>query len=135
MIEEEIALLEHRLTSTQSQLTSNLIGHMLDDIDAMLNNNLNETNEMSPTNESLQNEIERLQTLKKDMIQQAVITSRRMADRLNTIVQIEQNKFSLMNRYMASTYEWQKVVFDTIETRRLHMIERANFIIKHKLLK
>ena len=53
MIEAKIAVFEHRLTSIQSQLTSNLIGHMLDDIDVMLNNNLNKTNETSPTNDSL----------------------------------------------------------------------------------
>ena len=37
--EEDIALLEHRLTATtQSQLTTNLIGHMIDDIDVILTN-------------------------------------------------------------------------------------------------
>ena len=69
MIEEDIALLERRLTSTtQSQLTSNLIGRMIDDINIILNNNSTKINEISPMNCSLPNEIKRLQTLKRDII-------------------------------------------------------------------
>jgi hypothetical protein len=56
MIEEEIALLEHRLTSTQSQSTSNLLGHMLDDIDRRLTS-LIETMETSASTCTLPKEI------------------------------------------------------------------------------
>ena len=66
--EEDIALLEHRLTATiQSQLATNLIGHMIDDINVILTNS-NKTDEISLTNCFLPNEINRLQTLKRDII-------------------------------------------------------------------
>jgi hypothetical protein len=94
MVEEDIALLEHRLTSTQSQIV-----------------------ETSATTCSLSNEIKRLQVLKKDIIHQAIITSRGIAENLNTMIQIEKNKFSSKNRFIESTWEWQKMVFDAIEIR------------------
>ena len=66
--EEDIALLEHRLAATtQSQLTTNLIGHMIDDIDVILTDS-NKTDEISLTNCSSPNEINRLRTLKRDII-------------------------------------------------------------------
>jgi hypothetical protein len=132
MIEEVIALLEHRLTSTQSQSASNLVGHMIADIDTILKNS-NETVKTSPTTCTLSNEIKRLQVMRRDIIHQTIIASRRMAENLKTMIQIEQNKFSLKNRFIECTSEWQKMVLNAIEIRRLHMIERASFTIKHKL--
>lgn len=132
MIEEDIALLEHHLTSNKTRSSSNLIHLMIDDIDSTLKNS-NEIIKTSPTTCSSSIEINRLQILKRDIIHQAIITSRRMAENLNTMIQIEQDKFSSTNRFMESTSEWQQMVFDTIETRRLNMIKRANCVIKHKL--
>ena len=133
MIEGDIALLEHRQTSTSSQQSaSNLVSHMIDDIDILLKNS-NEIMETSSIACSLTNEIERLQVLKQGIVHQAVITSRRLAENLNAVVQLEQNKFSSKNRYMESTSEWQEVVFDAIETRRVHQIKRAKFLLQHKL--
>ena len=78
--EEDIALLEHRFTATtQSQLVSNLIGYMIDYIDVILTNS-NKTDEISPTNCSLPNKINRLQILKRDIIHQRMLTSRKMAE-------------------------------------------------------
>ncbi|CAF4217321.1 unnamed protein product, partial [Adineta steineri] len=68
-----------------------------------------------------------------DLIHQAVLTSRRMANDLTKIIEKEKKKFTLENRFIQSTAQWQKLVFDAIEIRRQHMIKRANFIIKHKL--
>jgi hypothetical protein len=87
LIEEDIALLEHRLTSTQSQSqsASNLVGRMIDDIDITLKNS-NETVEISPTIGFFSNEIKRLQVLKRDIIHLAIITSRGMAENFNTII-------------------------------------------------
>ena len=134
IIEEDIVLLEHRLTSTtaQHQSASNLIHRMIDDMDMMLKS-LNDTVAINPTACVLSADMERLRTLKKDIIDQAIVTSSKMIDNLNLIIQSEENKFSVKNRYMESTSEWQKSVFNAIENRRLHMIQRANFVIKHKL--
>ncbi|CAF1524217.1 unnamed protein product [Adineta steineri] len=125
IVEEDIALLEYRLTSTQLQSASNLIENMINDIDARLK-------QSHQTAEQI-NEIKKLQDLKHDIIQQAVFTSRQMANDLTKIIEKEKKKFTLENRFIQSTAQWQKLVFDAIEIRRQHMIKRANFIIKHKL--
>ncbi|CAF1294106.1 unnamed protein product [Adineta steineri] len=125
MILEDIALLEYRLTSTQLQPASNLIENMISDIDNHLKQSY-QTAEQS-------NEIKKLQDLKHDIIHQAVLTSRRMGNDFNAIIEKEKKKFTLQNRFIQSTAQWQNLVFDAIERRRQHMIKRANFIIKHKL--
>ena len=134
IIEEDIVLLEHRLTSTtvQYQSASNLIHRMIDDMDMMLKS-LNDTVAITPAACVFSTDMERLRTLKKDVIDQAFVTSSKLIDNLNLIIQSEQNKFAVKNRYMESTSEWQKSVFNAIENSRLHMIQRANFNIKHKL--
>ena len=133
IIEEDIALLEHRRTSTPSQQSaSNLVSHMIDDIDILLKNS-NESMETSSIACSLTNEFERLQVLKQGIVHQAVNTSRRLAEDLNAVVQFEQNKFLSKNRYMESTSEWQEIVFDAIETRQVNQIKRAKFLLQHKL--
>ncbi|CAF4001072.1 unnamed protein product [Adineta steineri] len=125
IIEEDIALLEYRLTSTQLQSASNLIDNMINDINSRLKGSY-QTAEQS-------NDIKKFQDLKHDIIHQAILTSRRMADDFNTIIEKEKKKFTLQNRFIQSTAQWQKLVFDTIDIRREYMIKRANFIIKHKL--
>ena len=105
---------------------------MIDDMDMMLKS-LNDTVDITSTACVVSTDMERLRTLKKDIIDQAIVTSSKIIDNLNLIIQSEENKFAVKNRYMESTSEWQKSVFNAIENRRLHMIQRANFIIKHKL--
>ena len=101
IIEEDIALLQHRLTSTTAQHQSRpkLIHPMTDDMDMMLKG-LNDTVEITPTACLLSNDMERLRTLKKDIIDQAIATCSKMRDNLNLIIEIEENKFSVQNRYM-----------------------------------
>jgi vacuolar-type H+-ATPase subunit H len=132
LINQDIALLEHRLTSTQSGSSSNLLDHMINDIDTNLNH-LTAVVQTSTNDLSLENEINRLKHLKKDIIHQAIITNRKMAENLNTIIETEQKKFSLKNRFIESTSEWQQMVLNNIEKRQQHMISRTNFIIQHKL--
>jgi hypothetical protein len=133
IIEEDIVLLQQRLSSSQSSpQASNLVHQIIDDIDQDVQN-FTATVESTADNCSSSNEIDRLQTLKHDLIYQAIRTSRRKAEKLNSIIQVEQNRFSVKNRYMESTSEWQQMVLDAIQTRRQHMIERTNFIIQHKL--
>ncbi|CAF1349805.1 unnamed protein product [Adineta steineri] len=127
IIEEDIALLEYRLTSTQLQSAPNLIENMINDIDARFK-------QSHQTAEQI-NEIKKLQDLKHDIIQQAVFTSRQMANDLTKIIEKEKKKFTLQNRFIQSTAQWQKLVLDAIDKRRQHMIKRVNFIIKHKLIK
>ena len=134
MIKQDIALLEHRLTSneTQRSSSSDLIHRMIDDIDAILGNSSITVKGPSIAS-SPPNEINRLQVLKRDIIHQAINSSHGMTEMFNAIIQKEQNRFLLKNRFMESTSEWQQAVSNAIENRRLHMIDRSNFIIAHRL--
>jgi len=132
LINQDIALLEHRLTSIQLGSSSNLLDHMINDIHTNLNN-MKAVVPTSTNDLSLKNEINRLKLLKKDIIHQAIITNRKMAENLNTIIEAEQKKFSVNNRFIQSTSEWQQIVLNTITKRRQHMISRTDFIIQHKL--
>ena len=132
IIDEDMALLEHHLISIQYQSTSSLIYRMIDDIDMMLKA-LNNTAEITPTACYSSNDKERLQTLKKDAIDQAILTSSNMRANRNIIIETKQNKFSLENRCMESTSDWQRLVSNAIENRRLHMTRRTDFMIKQKL--
>ena len=105
IIDEDITLLEHRLISIQYQSTSSLIHRMIDDIDIMLET-LNNTAAITPTACFSSNDKERLQTLKKDAIDQAIFTSSNIRANRNIIIETKQNKFSLENRCMESTSEW-----------------------------
>jgi vacuolar-type H+-ATPase subunit H len=132
LIEENIALLDHRLTSSKTLTPSNLVDHIMNDIDKTIDD-LNATVQTSPNACSLFNEIYRLQSLKSDIIKQAIFTSRRMIEDLNTTMKKEQKKFISMNRLTGSKSEWKIKVLNAIEIRRLHMIHRVNLIIQYKL--
>jgi hypothetical protein len=81
-------LLEHRrIRSTELPSASNLVHQMIDGIDEDLKH-LNGAIETSPTTCCVSNEIKRLQALKNDIIDQAILTSRRLAENLDTIIQI-----------------------------------------------
>jgi hypothetical protein len=54
-------------------------------------------------------------------------------ENFNKVIQEEKNKFSKKNIFMEFTSEWQKMVYNAIEIRRLHIIQRASFIKKYKL--
>lgn len=56
-----------------------------------------------------------------------------MIENLNGTIQAEQNKFFVKNRYMESTSAWQETVLNAIDTRRNHMIKRANYMIRYKI--
>lgn len=95
---------------------------MIDDIDKNITN-LKQSLVVSA------NEIEKLEDLKRDIIRQAITTSRKIVAYWDTRINKQQNKFKMANQLP----DRAKIVFDTIEIRRLHMRERAQFIIEHKL--
>ena len=66
---------------------------------------LNDTVAITPAACIFSTDMERLRTLKKDVIDQAFVTSSKLIDNLNLIIQSEQNKFAVKNRYMESTSE------------------------------
>lgn len=134
-IQENIAWLKYRLTTGRSssiQSGSNILYRVIDDIDTILAKS-NETHQTSTPESNWTNEIPRLQQLKKDIIEQAISTSTGMIENLNGIIQSERNKFFVKNRYMESTTAWQQTVLNSMDTRRNHMIERANYINRYKM--
>ena len=132
MMEDEIAILRTRLTSTQSISTCNILNCMIDDIDTMIKN-LSEPVENSTSSISSSDAMAKMQLLKNDIINQAIETSYRIVKNAEQVRNQEKQKFSLRNRFMESTQQWQQVVYDAIENRELHMINRAHFIMNHKL--
>ncbi len=48
MIDEQVAILEHRLTSKQVRPASTLQNHMIDDIDSIIRNQQTASNNRSP---------------------------------------------------------------------------------------
>jgi len=119
-IEADIACLHHRLALTLSSLSSSLCSSnlliycVIDDIDTNLNQ-LKETTQVSTIESIPTKEIERLELLKKDIIRQAISTSKRLIQDLCDSIQVERNKFSVENRYMESTSDWQSKVLNAIE--------------------
>ena len=120
IIEEDIAWLKHRLALTSSSLSSSLCSSnpliycVIDDIDTNLNQ-LKETTQVSTIESIPTKEIERLELLKKDIIRQVISTSKRLIQDLCDSIQVERNKFSVENRYMESTSDWQSKVLNAIE--------------------
>ncbi|CAF1610816.1 unnamed protein product [Adineta ricciae] len=74
MIEADIATLEKCLTSTSLQPSFSLVHEIINNVDLDIKN-LNVIIETSTTSQLLINEVNRLKTLKIDIIQQAILTS------------------------------------------------------------
>lgn len=126
--EEDIILFRQRFTSTKSYKNSTLIDHMLNDVE----NDLTETvKRLAITTDCTQvnKEIERLTNIKVNILHQAIRTSERLKQNLDKVIEIEKQKFFLNNRFIQSTANWQKNVFDAIHNRHIHMIESATFSI------
>jgi hypothetical protein len=125
VIQEEIAILENRLHSKQLPPASSLIDHMLDDIDTRINKSDNSM-EPNQSHSSSANEIGKINQLKTDIIYQTIISGRHMIESLEKIIFNEKQKKYLNNPDYDS-------IIKAIENRRLHMIQRANYIKQYKL--
>ena len=98
---------------------STLFDRMIDEIDVM--------EQTSPT------EWERMKQLKKDIIHRCIITGRGVAENCYKAVVCEKEKYFVKRNVDESTSEWQVIVINTIESRRLQMIERAAHRAQFKL--
>ena len=92
---------------------------MIDEIDG--------TEQTSPT------EWETVKQLQKDIIHRCIITGRGVAENYYKAVVHEKEKYFVKRIGDESTSEWQVVVINTIESRRLQMIERSAYITQFKL--
>ena len=92
---------------------------MIDDLDAM--------EQTSPT------DWEQMKQLKKNIIHRCIMAGHGMADSYHNDVLHEQKKYFVKRGVDQSTAEWQLEVIQAIETRRLHMLERAACVTQIKL--
>lgn len=119
MIEEEVALLERRLTARQLVSRPTLFDLMLDDIDA--------TQQTTPM------EWEGIKQLKNDILRRGIMADCGMAEKFRNAALAEKEKYFVKRNVDESITNWQMAVINTIERRRLHMIERAAYITQFKL--
>lgn len=119
MPEEEVALLERRLTARQLRPLSTVFDLMIDEINAL-----------EPTTST---EWEKMKQLKNDIIRRCIETGRGVEEKFSHMVLLEKEKYFVKRDVDQSTSEWQSAVIDSIEIRRLYMIERASRITQFKL--
>jgi hypothetical protein len=77
MIDEQVAILKHRLTSKQVPPASTLLDHMIDDIDIIIRNQQHAIEQNASNNRSSY-QFHKMNQFKNDIIQQSIITSRHM---------------------------------------------------------
>ena len=119
MVAEEVTFLERRLSAKPLQPSSTLFDRMIDEIDA--------TEQTSPV------EWETVKQLKKDIIHRCILTGCGMVHRCQGDVLLEQEKYFVKPEVDGSTSKWPLEVIKAIESRRLHMLERAKCGIQLRL--
>ena len=119
MAEEEVKLLERRLIARQLRPLSTVFDLMIDEIDA--------------TEPTTSTEWEKMKQLKSDIIRRCINTGRGVKEKFRQMVLLEKEKYFVKRDADESTSEWQLAVINSIEIRRLHMIQRASHITQFKL--
>jgi hypothetical protein len=133
-MDEQVAILEHHLNSNQLLPPSNLLDHIINNIKIMLLTQAQDTIEQQNASITTSFDcLEKLGQYKHDVIQQSVITGRKISDSLAKIVLDEKQKYCRSENDAKAQSEWWVAVINAMETRRLHMIERAEYMTKHKL--
>jgi hypothetical protein len=122
-----VAILERRLTARHLRPLSSIFDLMIHNIDEILIQP-NDANEQFTANE-----LQRMKQLKDEVIHQSILSGLGMIESFRRIVVIEKEKYFVKSDVDASTSEWQLAVINAIESRRIHMIERAVFITQYKL--
>ena len=135
MIDEQIAILEHRLrTKQQLSSTATLLDQMIINIDAILDKQ-EQSIQATGSNNYSSTEPAKMNQLKYDIINQSIIAARQMqANFVNTILH-EQHKSFHYKKNNEFTSTKQLAIKNAIENRRLHMTERGQYITRYKLIK
>ena len=133
MLDEQIAILKHRLTSKQMlPLANTLFDHMLNDIDQQLANQIHHIDPNAP-NDSLSFEFTRMEQLKRDIIHQSIATARKMVEEHTKTAQTATDKFFIKKRKHEPPSEKHLSMKTAIQVRRLYMIQRAQTTVEYKL--
>lgn len=130
-MEEQVGILEHRLAISPS---FTLFDHILDDIHVKRTNS---SDSKAKTTHSITTSfvtlVEQVNELKQDMIYQQIESYYRMIENYAASIHMEKQK--LFRKRSGVDHKIQKMKFaitNAIETRRLHLLKRANYIIEHK---
>ena len=124
--------MEQRLTAISLSATTNLSDRMIDNIDTKINA-LQYLLSRDASDIYSSNEFEKLNQLKKDIIHQSIEVGRQMLEPFAHTIEDEQKKF-FVNKYSTEqSNETEIAMVDAIQTRRLHMIQRANYITEQKI--
>lgn len=105
---------------------------MLDDIDEKLTQFIDNINRNS-SDSSLLIEFEKLKQFKQDIINQSIQAGRNLIESFKKTVHDEQKKFFIKKNADEHRYNMDVTLLNTVETRRLHMIEREKYITKQTL--
>jgi hypothetical protein len=132
MIDEQVAILEHRLMSKQVPPASSLLDHKIDDIDIIIRNQ-QDAIEQDASNNRSSYQFDKMNQFKNDIIQQTIIISCQMGENFVKIVRDEQQIHSFNRNDDESQSDKQVSAINAIETRRLHMIKWAKYITQQKL--
>ncbi|CAF0889508.1 unnamed protein product [Rotaria sordida] len=131
MMNEQMAMLEHRLTSKQLPSASTLLDHKLDNIDTVFLKSKALMEQNKTTNFS-SHQFNKMNQLKHDIIHQSVITDHQMVQKFIEIVCDEKQKYSFNQKGDESPSQIQVIVTQAVENRRLHMIQHASYITQYK---
>jgi len=93
MIDEQVAILEHRFMSKQVPPVSTLLDHKIDDIDIIIRNQ-QDAIEQDASNNRSSYQFDKMNQFKNDIIQQTIIISCQMGETFVKIVHGEQQKCS-----------------------------------------
>jgi len=131
-MDEQVAILERRLTSKELPPASTLLDRTIDSIETILANP-NDVTEGNVLITSSSHQFEKMNQMKHDLIHQSILAGREtIATYMKTIL-AEKQKCSFNKNINDSWSDIQVAVINAIETRRLHMIERAKYITQQKL--
>jgi hypothetical protein len=127
--------MEHRRTSVSSSSSStiNLFDRVFNDIDEKLTKSLDNIDQ-NPSDNSSSIEFEKIKQFKQDILNQNVQSGRTMIENFMKTIHDEQKKFFFKRTADEHRSNMEVAMLNAIETRRSHMIERAKYVTKQKLI-
>ena len=131
-MEEDIAILEHRLTSKQLPPATTLLDQLINNIDAMIAES-NDDFESTTSINSSSLQLKKMDQLKQDIIHHSIITGHQMIENFKKIILDEKQKCLFHKSQDESPSDMQRAIVNAIETRQLHMIKRAKYMTIQKL--
>lgn len=123
----ENAVLQYGLLSSEENSSSDSIHHVLNGINHTMNITQKSPFSNTSINSIVSDEVDRLEADKQYII------SKEIEKIMKNFMHIQKREIYQQNVLKKSKKKHNKSVLNAIEARRLHMVERATFIISYKL--